>query len=211
MENLKVFQENMSQNSYVVVCDEDAIIIDAGASVNAINDNLKMFNPRPSIKAIFLTHSHFDHIQQLDQLVSKYKCPVYINKLGKQMLYDEKKNLSYLDTPFKIKEKKNIKTFVDGDIITIGNIEVKCFNTPGHSIDSSCFVIEDNMFTGDTIFKIEVGRTDMYSGDEFAQKITLERILNVLSEDVKHFYPGHGPNFDIDDLKYNIERILGDE
>ena len=66
------------------------------------------------------------------------------------------------------------------------------------------------MFTGDTVFKIEVGRTDRFSGDENVQMITLERIINNLSENINHFYPGHGSNFDNSDLKYNISRILGD-
>ena len=211
MNIIKVFQEKMSQNSYLVIDGEDAILIDAGAFVSKIEENLKMFNPKPKLKAVLITHAHFDHVAELDNILSKYKCPAYIYKLGKPMLYDEKKNLSYIDTPFKIKEKKGIQTFVDGNELEFGSITVKCYNTPGHSVDSSCFVIGDNMFTGDTVFKIEVGRTDMYSGDENVQKITLERILNSLSEGVNNFYAGHGSNFDIDDLKYNINRILGDQ
>ena len=66
------------------------------------------------------------------------------------------------------------------------------------------------MFTGDTIFRNCVGRTDLYSSDENVQRITLERIKNDLSEGVNHFYPGHGSNFDNNDLKYNITRILGE-
>jgi glyoxylase-like metal-dependent hydrolase (beta-lactamase superfamily II) len=210
MDIIKIFQEKMSQNSYLVVEGEDAILIDGGAFVGSIEENLKVFSPKPKIKAVFLTHAHFDHIAELDNIVSKYKCPVYIYKLGKPMLYDEKKNLSFIDTPFKIKEKKGVKTFVDGEELTFGGITIKCFNTPGHSVDSSCFVIDDNMFTGDTVFKIEVGRTDMYSGDENVQMITLERIMNTLSEGISHYYPGHGSNFTYEDLKYNLNRFLGD-
>ena len=210
MDIIKMVADKMSQNSYLIIEGEDAILIDAGVFVKQIEENLKMFSPKPTLKGVLLTHSHFDHIAELDNILAKYKCPAYIYKAGKTMLYDEKKNLSYIDMPFKIKAKKDVKTFLDSDPLAFGDIEVVCYNTPGHSIDSSCFVIGDNMFTGDTVFKIEVGRTDMFSGDENVQRISLERIKNTLSEGINHFYAGHGANFDNDDLKYNINRVLGD-
>lgn len=210
MDVIKIVEETMGQNSYLVVEGESAILIDAGVYVNKVEENLKLFSPKPRLEAILLTHAHFDHIRQLDNIISKYKCPAYIYKAGKQMLYDENKNVSYLDVPFKIKSKKDVKTFLDGDTLKFGDIEIRCFNTPGHSIDSSCFVINDSMFVGDNVFKVEVGRTDLYSGDENMQRISLERIRDVLSQDVDIFYAGHGPNFDRDDLKYNINRILGE-
>lgn len=210
MDIIKIVQEKMGQNSYIIIDQEDAILIDAGVFVSQIEENLKMLSPKPKIRAVFLTHCHFDHILELDNIIGKYKCPAYIYKAGKQMIYDEKKNLSYIDTPFKIKAKRDIKTFLDEDTLNFGNIEVKCFNTPGHSIDSSCFVVGNNMFTGDTVFKVDVGRTDMFSGDSNVQKISLERILNNLSENIENYYPGHGSNFDKDDLKYNVGRLMGD-
>jgi len=66
------------------------------------------------------------------------------------------------------------------------------------------------MFTGDTVFKVDVGRTDMFSGDSNMQKISLERILNECSIGIKNFYAGHGVNFNDEELKYNLTRILGD-
>ena len=211
MQVIKIIQEKMQQNSYIIISGRDAILIDAGVFVGNIEENLKMYSDKPELKSVFLTHAHFDHIQELDNIVAKYNCTVYIHKSGKTHLYDEKKNVSTMDIPIKVKTKKGIKTFVDGQEITIGDIVVKCYNTPGHSIDSSCFVIEDSMFTGDTVFKIERGRTDLYSGDENVLRISLERILNDISVGIEHFYAGHGSNFDKDDLRYNITRILGEE
>ena len=112
MDILKIFQEKMSQNSYLVIEGEDAVLIDAGAFVGQIEENLKVFTPKPKIRAVMLTHCHFDHVAELDNILAKYKCPAYIFKQGKPMLYDEKKNLSYLDTPFKIKAKRDVKTFL---------------------------------------------------------------------------------------------------
>lgn len=211
MDIVKIVDENMSQNSYLIIDNEDAVLIDAGVYVNKLEESLKMFLPKPTLKGVLLTHAHFDHIRELDNILSKYKCNAYIFKSGKPMLYKEDENMSILDRPFKIKEKKNIKTFEDGQELEFGGIKVTCYNTPGHSIDSSCFVVDDNMFTGDTVFKVEVGRCDLFSGDEKMQGISLARIRDTLSDGIKHFYPGHGANFTKPELDYNITRILGED
>lgn len=212
MDIVKIVEEKMSQNTYVIVEEETktAVIIDAGASIEKIEEHLNMFGVKPKVRAILLTHSHFDHIRELDAMLKKYDCKAYICKMGKEMLYDKEKNLSFLEEPFVIKNKKNIETFVDGDVLTFGNMDFVCYNTPGHSVDSSCFALLDNLFTGDTIFKVGVGRTDMYSGDENVMRITLKRMLEEMS-DIEHFYAGHGVNFDKDDFEYNITRMLGEE
>lgn len=208
MDIVKIVDEYMSQNSYVVIDGEDAVLIDAGVYVNKVEEVLKMFTPKPIMRAVLLTHAHFDHIRELDNILAKYKCQAYICKSGKPMLYKEDQNMSILDTPIKIKAKRDVKTFVDGDSLEFGNLKFDCYNTPGHSADSSCFVIGENMFTGDTVFKVGVGRTDLYSGDENVLAISLERIKDTLSNDIKMFYAGHGANFDKSELDYNISRTL---
>lgn len=214
MDIVKIVEEKMGQNTYVVI-EEDtktAVVIDAGAPIELIEEHLNMFTIRPTVKAVLLTHAHFDHIRNLDEYIKKYDCKAYICKPGKDMLYDKDKNLSYLDEkPFVIKNKKNIATFADGDVLTIGNLDFICYNTPGHSADSSCFAVADNLFTGDTVFKVGVGRTDMFSGNEDVLAISLNRLREEIAQDINHFYAGHGPNFDKDDLEYNINRSLGEE
>ena len=210
MDIVKMVQEKMAQNTYLVVESEDAILIDAGVYVSDIDEHLKVFSPKPHLHAVLLTHCHFDHIQELDNIAKKYSCPIYIFKSGKPMLYSVEQNLSFLDNPFKIKEKKLVKTFKDGEELEFGSIKVKAYNTPGHSVDSSVYVIGKNMFTGDTVFKVGVGRTDLYSGDSGVQSISLERVLNTLSDGVENFFAGHGANFDKAELEYNISRILGE-
>lgn len=209
MKIIKIISEKMGQNNYLVVHENDAILIDGSAYVNQVEENLKLFNGA-KLQAIFLTHCHFDHIFELDNLIAKYNCPVYIHNSGKASLYKEDENMSILDNPFKIKTKKGIKTFKDCDEIVVGDISVLCFNTPGHTLDSACFLIEDNLFTGDTLFKVGVGRFDLFGGDEGQLKISLERIKNSLSKDVNTFYPGHGANFDREEMLYNIEHYLGE-
>lgn len=210
MKIIKIVNEKYGQNNFLCVEGSDAILIDASANVSQIEENLKMCGEQPKLLAILLTHEHFDHIAELDNLVAKYSCPVFIHKLGKATLYIEKHNLSTLDRPFKIKTKRGIKTFEDEQEIVIGSFKIKCYHLPGHSMGSSAYVIDKTMFVGDTVFKVDIGRNDMFGGDEIVQKISLSRLLNNLSTDINEYYAGHGANFDNDDLKYNLERFLGD-
>lgn len=210
MKIIKIVNEKFGQNSYLVVSGLNAVLIDASANVSQVQENMKIVDGEQKLLAILLTHEHFDHIVELDNLVAKYNCPVYISDNGKANLYDEAKNLSIMDKPFKIKEKKLIKTFKDADELNFEDISIHCYKTPGHSMGSSVFVIEDNMFTGDTVFKIDVGRNDLFGGDENVQRITLNRVLNDLSKTCKHFYPGHGASFDKEHLEYNLNAHLGE-
>lgn len=210
MKIIKLVNEQDMQNNYIVATDTTAILIDGNAMVSQIEENLKMLDNKLKLSAIFLTHEHFDHIRQVDNLIAKYKCPVYISKLGKNNLYSPDKNVSVLDTPFKVTNKRQIKTFKDNEELIVGDLTVKCYLTPGHSMGSACFVIDDNMFTGDTVFKVSVGRSDLFGGDEAVQKISLIRIKNELSENVENFYSGHGANFNKSEMEYNVDNFLGE-
>lgn len=210
MKIIKIVNEKYLQNNYLVIDNESAVLIDASAEISQVEENLNIYKPKATIGAIFLTHCHFDHIGELDNLCEKYNCPVYIHKLGKPSLYKPTENMSTLDTPIKIKQRKMIKTFVDGEEISVGSIKVQCYLTAGHSHDSSCFRINDNLFTGDTVFKVDIGRSDLFGGDQKVQKISLERIKNDLAKDINVCYAGHGANFDYDDLIFNINHFLGE-
>ena len=210
MKIIKILNEKFSQNNYLVVDGDNAILIDASANVAQVEESLKLFSPKPKLQAIFVTHEHFDHISEMDNLIAKYGCNVYIHKMGKNCLYKEDQNLSVLDSPFKIKSKRQVKTFEDSEEFSFGNILVKCFHTPGHSLGSSCFTIDSNMFVGDTVFKVSIGRTDLFGGDSNIQRISLLRLRNDLTESIETFYAGHSANFNLDDLKYNLNHYLGE-
>lgn len=201
--------KHFGQNTYLVVKNNDAILIDASVEPNEVMKNLGIFDNSPKLKAIFITHAHFDHIGALCALVEKFKCPVYTNDFGEKILKDKNKNLStMINETIEFKDKKSLRFFKDGDEIEIGDIKVKCYLTPGHALDSSVFIIEDNMFTGDTVFKNSIGRVDMVGGDIQQIKISLNRIKDDLSEGISTFYPGHNENFDKNDLDNVIDYYL---
>ena len=210
MKIIKIVSEKYMQNNYLVAGENDAVLIDASASIEQVKENLRISASNPKLRAILLTHEHFDHIFELDNLVNKFDCPVYIHAKGKPCLYKSSQNLSDIEEPFVIKEKKRIKTIKDGEEIKLEDFSIKAFHTPGHSLGSTCYLIEDNLFVGDTVFRVDVGRYDMYGGDANVQKITLQRLLTDESMHAEHYYAGHGSNFERDDLEYNINRVLGE-
>ena len=211
MKIIKIVSEKFSQNSYLVVEDKDAILVDGGVFVKDIEENLKLLSPKPTLKAVFLTHEHFDHILEVDNIIAKYSCPVYIHEMGKNSLYKEDENMSILDNPMKLTHKKEIKKFKDGESFDFGGVKITCHHTPGHSLGSSVFVVDNNMFTGDTIFKVEHGRTDLFGGNPFVQQISFEKLRNNLIAGIDNFYPGHGANFTFEDIEYNLKHYFGEE
>jgi len=207
MDILKIVSGELSQNNYIIVSNSSAVIIDGSATVDQIEDNLKIYTSKPKIKAVLLTHEHFDHIAEVDNICRKYNCDMYIHKTGKMSLYHSGENLSELmgSDPIRVHEKQRVKTFEDGEELIFDDIKVRCLHTPGHSKGSSSFIVEDNMFTGDTVFKMGVGRTDLFGGNERTLQISLKKIAG---ENISAYYPGHGANFDKSDMEYNLEQYL---
>ena len=78
----------------------------------------------------------------------------------------------------------------DGDVIKLGNSKVKVMYTPGHTIGSVCYLIDDMMFSGDTLFRGEIGRTDLKSGNMELIKVSLKKLYELNKEYI--VYPGHG-------------------
>ena len=210
MKIVKIVNDKNGQNNYLIMSGKDAVLIDGSAYVSQVEENLKISSDKPTLKAIFLTHEHFDHIAQLDNLIARFNCPVFIHSLGKPCLYKSEQNLSILDVPFTIRKKRGIKTFKDGEEFLFDNMKIQAFHTPGHSMGSSCFLVDDNMFVGDTVFKVDIGRNDLFGGDADVQKISLTRLLTDPAMSAEHYYAGHGSNFEKNDLEYNINHFLGD-
>lgn len=211
MKVIKIVSKNLGQNSYLLVEGKDAVLIDAGVFVRDVEDHLKLCSEKPTVRAVLLTHEHFDHISELDNILNKYSCPAYIHEGGRKCLYNENENMSVMDKPFTIQNKKDVKKFKDGDILQFGEISITCHHTPGHSMGSSCFVVSDNMFTGDTVFKVDFGRCDLFGGDKFIQRVSLEKLRSGIIENIETFYPGHGGNFDKEDMEYNLKHYFGEE
>jgi glyoxylase-like metal-dependent hydrolase (beta-lactamase superfamily II) len=185
----------LSTNCYLVHDESNAIIIDVGGDPAPLIDFLENKKLRP--KLILATHGHFDHILGISALKKKYSIPFMVHHKELELIKNFKEivrnfvsmynlsiGISDIETP------KPDDTFEDGHIITIGNISLKVLETPGHTLGSSCFLSDNALFSGDTLFMGSIGRTD-YGGDEELMKMSLKK-LRELPDDLI-VYPGHGP------------------
>jgi len=175
-------------NCYIVTFSTFAIVIDPCAP---LKDILKKANQLP-VKGIFLTHGHADHFVHMKEVVEATTAPIYCHKDAVEKIGDENKNYSVffrkkIDFAF---PQERYHFLADGENITIDNTSIKVIYTPGHTNCSVCFVIDDNIFSGDTLFKLGVGRTDLYSANTYSLYASLEKLKH-LHKDYKVF-PGHG-------------------
>ena len=157
-----------------------------------------------NIKAICLTHGHFDHVMGLKGVQDATKAKVYACREEKRLLTDDEHNLSSEAVGVACTVEDYIP-LSDGDVIEEAGKKLKLIFTPGHTEGSCCYYIEDEkiLFSGDTLFCCSVGRTDLPTGSSQKMLDSLNKKLLVLPEDVR-VYPGHGEETDIGyEKKYN--------
>ncbi len=198
--NIKVMPLGMVQaNCYIITNDQnEGAIIDPGGETERIINYLEQNEINP--KMILLTHGHFDHIASVWDLIEKYDLPVYINENDAEMLKNINISLCNMSTLyFNYKPGLEYNELKDNDIVKLGDLEFKLIHTPGHSKGSSCFIVENAIFTGDTLFCGDIGRTDLYGGDYATIKESLKK-LSELEQDYV-VYPGHGPSSSIEKEK----------
>lgn len=173
-------------NCYVVKIGDKALIIDPSVRYTEIE---KVLNGE-KVVGILLTHGHIDHFYYIEEVKEHFGVKVYAHELVKEKLEDPKKNQSVLsNNPITVIIPDNDYVFVDEVGFSIEGIDIKVIETPGHTDCSICFIIDNVMFSGDTLFKGTVGRTDLYSASPRSMRLSLEK-LKALKEDYI-IYPGH--------------------
>lgn len=193
----KIVLGELKTNCYIVVNEKgNCIVIDPADESEKIINRIKSQNL--SLKAILLTHGHFDHIMATNTLKKEFNCPVIIGEADEEMLTDDLKNAAALLGMHvdKIQADKKVN---DKDILDFDTFRIKVLATPGHTKGSVCYICEDTIFSGDTIFLECVGRTDLYGGNAVKLMTSLKK-LNDLEGDYKIF-SGHG-----EDTTLNHER-----
>lgn len=195
MNVIKLTLGELAANCFIVEApDNTAIVIDPGAEAEVIIAELERRGL--DLQKILLTHGHFDHTGAAAELKAKYNAQVYISAADEELLPDREKSVAFFlpHVPFHpVEPDVRIK---DGDVISQGSMKIKVMATPGHTAGSVCFIIEDRMFMGDTLFCCSVGRTDLYSGNAGEQTESLKK-LAALDKNYR-LYCGHGSDTDLD-------------
>ena len=176
----------LETNCYIVAdSSRKGVIIDPGADDQLILDEASQFD----IKMILLTHGHADHISALKKVKEVTRAPFAIHSLDVSLLGPN--GLNYVINPNFSPLPPPDKLLVDNDEINIGELIIKALHTPGHSPGSLCFLINNVLFSGDILFYLGIGRTDL--GGDFSMLISsIKDKLMILADDIK-VYPGHGP------------------
>ena len=182
----------MDNNSWLVenTDSHEAFLVDASFHPSEIIRQIK--DSGVILKAVLLTHSHYDHILSVNDIREEFGITVYAGAEEKDLLEDSSLNLSYKSG--RIKMEISADEYVqDGDEINICGINIKVIHTPGHTKGGICWYIpgEGLLFSGDTLFCNTHGRTDLPTGDPGEIKDSLINKLFILPPDTK-VYPGHG-------------------
>ncbi len=180
---------NIGTNCYVISDDKGTCaIIDCDGNPQPLFRYIEENNLKPT--HILLTHGHDDHIGAVEMVKEKYGCPVYACKKEEPLLADPAMNCSlYMSGPTSLSADVWVQ---EGDAIKVGDLEFTVLETPGHTAGSVCYLIGDNIFSGDTLFQGSCGRTDLPTGNWGEIIASLKRLRNLPGD--YNVYPGHGPS-----------------
>lgn len=173
------------ENCYLVM-DEDTkelAIIDPGGQAKMLAEKIRQLNAKP--KFVLLTHGHMDHVDGVVDLVNEFNIPFYINEAEEKYMENDKYVFGSLP-----KASGYLK---EGDTLSLGNEIIKVIETPGHTEGGICFLINDKLFTGDTLFQGSIGRSDFPGGNGMQLVQNIKDKLLPLGDDIE-VYAGHGPS-----------------
>ncbi|MDL2251051.1 MBL fold metallo-hydrolase [Lachnospiraceae bacterium OttesenSCG-928-J05] len=178
-------------NCYLVINEEtrECVAVDPGGTSAALRSYLNDQNLK--VKAILLTHGHFDHIMGITDMIGvDAKVPVYVYADDQEFLKDENLNASksFVQSGYVYSDGISV---TDGQELELIGFTFQVIHTPGHTPGSCCYYMKEEkvLFSGDTLFKTSIGRTDLAGGSDEIYASIKERLFT-LPEEVE-VYPGH--------------------
>ena len=177
-------------NCYIVYQDDspDCIVIDPGYEPETVLLAVKRL--KKNLAAILLTHGHFDHVGAVKDLVAETDCKVYIHE------YDLALPATLTAGPLYYTD-----LYDEGDVLHLAGLTIRVLHTPGHTPGSVCLIVDDNLFSGDTLFRDSCGRTDLPGGNP-AEIFKSLRRLAALEGDYR-VLPGHSMESTLEEEREN--------
>ncbi|MEW6057630.1 MAG: MBL fold metallo-hydrolase [Bdellovibrionota bacterium] len=170
---------------YLITSGTESLVVDPQADLSPWVDRMNELGSK--LVGVLLTHTHWDHVRGLPAVVEKFCSgrdfpPIYLHKLDARRMQS------------KAEEIRTRFRFVDeGTRIPVGSHAVEVLHTPGHSAGECCYLVRDgaqnHLFTGDTVFVGDVGRTDGETGSTKEMFASLQRLKELPADTI--LYPGH--------------------
>ena len=180
----------VATNCYLIINKEnkEALLVDPADNALRISNVIE--ENGCTLKAILLTHGHFDHIMALNDLKKKYNVPVYVHEEEEDVLKQSSLNLSgSIGQIYTTQADVYVK---DGEHLKLAGLDVIVLYTPGHTKGGVCYYFPEEkvLMSGDTLFHCSIGRTDFPTGSMSQLVRSVKEQLFVLPDDVQ-VYPGH--------------------
>ncbi len=178
-------------NCYIIhdEASKTCCVIDPGYDADLVLSKLDSLGL--TLEAILLTHGHFDHVGAVKELAAETGCAVY--------LHPEDLTMPPMMTAGPL---YYTNTYAEGTRLTLAGLDITVLHTPGHTPGSVCLLVENTIFSGDTLFQGSCGRTDLPGGDWATITKSLHRLAAL--EGNFWVYPGHGGSTTLrDEKKYN--------
>ena len=193
----------VATNCYIVNKEgsRSCVVIDPGEEAGKIASYIE--KKGLNNEGILLTHGHFDHITGVSELVSLVGGKVYAYEGEKELMMDPRQNGSVMMGYELAIEPENLLR--DGEILSVAGMAFKVIHTPGHTIGGCCYYLQEEkvLFSGDTLFRESIGRTDFPTGNGGQLMRSIREKLFTLPEETA-VYPGHMERTTIgDEKKYN--------
>ena len=179
-------------NNYLLIDEftKEACLIDCAGDVDLISCDIEEAGAK--LKYILLTHGHFDHIAGCNDFKARFPdAKLCIHKDDKVLLDNVTAQCAFFGMP-NVKKPVADEFIDEKSDLRLGNVKViRVIETPGHTLGGLSFIIDGNLFSGDTLFFEEVGRCDLPGGSFKTLGESIKKKLFTLPDDTS-VYPGHG-------------------
>lgn len=189
MQVFRIFVGALRENCYIVSnAKNNTLVVDPGTEADLIFNKLVQNNL--TLETILLTHGHYDHIGAINELTAKTNCKtIYVGKEDIELLTDNEKSMAATVNQDAVFLEDKILKVAEGTF-KLEDLDVEVIKTPGHTKGSVCYLINGILFSGDTLFRNGVGRTDFWGGSSTELEKSLKKLSKLPKDTI--VCPGHG-------------------